>query len=694
MPALAESASGKLMEPPIPTNADQMPSGFVRRLATGGSAEEIGRKAQRLAELYRNGFRVAPGFVVLASAFDAFLEANATSSHEEVTTRSQLPDEVVSEARTSFIREIGPDNEAVVRSSATHEDAPTVSFAGVFASQLNVGVNDLPDALRAVLASAFRPEVADYAASQGLEASHVKMAVLVQRQIDPWLSGVAFTRNPVTGEPHVVVEFVEGHSQDLLAGRASPAARLAFDEDLHEISGTTVADEQLRALARVAETAHSVERACGAPQDVEWAVDRHGGVFILQSRDITALPTGAQDRGRSESAATTGVGLSPGEGVGPARKVLAELEPAELDRLVTAGDVVLAHALRIDHLGVLARAAGVVTADASLLSHVAIRTRELGIPCVGGVADVLARFRDGQSLRVDGRRGLVSTEDDGHGPSGATPTRPPPVSYYDPDRVESLTADGRTIVYEPRPDHAIVFLRRMGSAEERETARAALSEQLGIPPEKIEFDDQAAWEWGNSPSVVYSQYHTIEALRADTETVPLLATAVDLLNRHDAADLRQLIEDVDRAATAAIHQAESKLREYTRTGDRERVEEAAESIGRARKLSGDLVGIAIIDVFGSRALEHAATRLVPAGLSTGGILGAATSESAARTARSRLHGEDQRSIFDSAVGLARLLVEAKNRRLDVERTPDNTVVDLINWLVELGFADIVERYGW
>lgn len=672
-----------------------MASELVRKLAAGGTVEEIGGKAHQIALLYRSGFRVAPGFVVLTRAFDLFREANGVRflAGSEVPADLRLPDSIDVEARAAFAKEVGRDSTAVVRSSAIHEDAPDASFAGVFASKGNVRVETLPDAVRDVFVSVSYPEVADYAARHGWTAESVKMAVLVQRQIEPWLSGVCFTRNPVTGERNLMVEFVEGPSQELLAGNVPPQGRLEFDEDLNEVSTSNASDEQRRAIAWVAGNARSIERVCGAPQDVEWAIDARGSIFILQSREITALPPAVEAQGPPESGAAQGVGLSVGEGIGPAKKVQPEMEPADLDRLVGSGDVVLAHTLRIDHLGLVAKASGVITADASMLSHVAIRTRELGVPCVGGITDVLTRFREGELLRVDGRGGLVSPEAAGR-PAPPTPSQATP-TYYDPDRVESLTAGDRTILYEPYLGGATVFLRRMGSTQERQAARDALSDQLGISSDAVRFDDQAEWEWGNSPSVVYSQYETVQALRADPEAAALLATGVDLLDRGEVGGLGQLIGEVDGLATAAIERGESKLRDYAATTNPEYVEEAAAAIGRARRLSGDLVGIALIDVFGSRALDHMAAQLAPAGLSVGDVLALATRDSSTQgDAEPPLETSQQRSALDSAVALARLLTAAKNRRLDVESTSDNSVLDLINQLCELGFEDVVARYGW
>src|SRR6185295_12772830 len=52
-------------------------------------------------------------------------------------------------------------------------------------------------------------------------------------------------------------------------------------------------------------------------------------------------------------------------------------------------------------------ASAVVSEGGGLLSHVAIVCREYRIPCVCGVAGVLASLESGQRIRVDGTRGVV-----------------------------------------------------------------------------------------------------------------------------------------------------------------------------------------------------------------------------------------------------------------------------------------------
>ena len=52
-------------------------------------------------------------------------------------------------------------------------------------------------------------------------------------------------------------------------------------------------------------------------------------------------------------------------------------------------------------------ATGLLVERGSLLSHSAIVAREMGLPCVVGVAGLLATVRDGEELEMDGTQGVI-----------------------------------------------------------------------------------------------------------------------------------------------------------------------------------------------------------------------------------------------------------------------------------------------
>lgn len=211
------------------------------------SDPDTGRKAATLAHLRAAGFPVPEG-VVIPPGLDAL--AAATHVHAEFG-----------------------DRPVAIRSSAPDEDGTRVSAAGRYATVLNVvGVPSVARAIETVRGSNTAEPI----------------PVLVMPMLEVEVAGVAFTRDPVTGDDRVVVEAVRGAAAELLSGIGNPE-RWSVDEG--EPTLVTGAGEVLtpELVGAVAELALAVERAQGPPQDVEWAVAQ-GRLWLLQARPITALP--------------------------------------------------------------------------------------------------------------------------------------------------------------------------------------------------------------------------------------------------------------------------------------------------------------------------------------------------------------------------------------------------------------------
>ena len=225
----------------------------------------VGGKAAALARLARAGFRVPDFFVILPGADDAdLLEA--------------------------YDRHFAPGERIACRSSARGEDSAEHSFAGQYDSFLEVGREELLEKAAAVRASGSSEHAAAYGATRG--AAVMEPAVIVQRMVAAEFAGVAFSADPVTGRRDIaVVAAVRGLGDALVSGR-SDGETLDVDADGGVLAshgdatvGLTEAD-----AARVAALARECAAHFGRPQDIEWAIDGAGELFLLQSRPITTLP--------------------------------------------------------------------------------------------------------------------------------------------------------------------------------------------------------------------------------------------------------------------------------------------------------------------------------------------------------------------------------------------------------------------
>ncbi|MEV7624864.1 PEP/pyruvate-binding domain-containing protein [Actinoplanes sp. NPDC089786] len=202
----------------------------------------VGGKAAGLGELIRLGERVPDGFVITPSA----------SSSDVLDAYARLGGGTVA-----------------VRSSATAEDRADASFAGQYDSVLGVDGDDaLLAAVEACRASLHGSRAVPYRSTRGVPADDVHMAVVVQRMVDAEVAGVLFTADPVTGR------------RDAMLAEAAGGTGV--------VDGTTTVD-RAAAPADLAAVGERVQRHFGAPQDIEWARDRDGTLWLLQARPITTL---------------------------------------------------------------------------------------------------------------------------------------------------------------------------------------------------------------------------------------------------------------------------------------------------------------------------------------------------------------------------------------------------------------------
>src|SRR5215207_863499 len=181
-----------------PTQPDQVQGAMFPPLVSLAEAARLdptrarallGTKAANLARLTGAGFPVPAGMVVTAAA---------AAWHQALARLRAAAAELGSR-----------DQRFAVRSSASAEDLAGASFAGQYETVLDVGLEELPDAVRQVLDSAASARVAAYRQAHPQAApadpSRSGMAVLVQVMVAAEAAGVAFTANPLTGDRDEVV---------------------------------------------------------------------------------------------------------------------------------------------------------------------------------------------------------------------------------------------------------------------------------------------------------------------------------------------------------------------------------------------------------------------------------------------------------------------------------------------------------
>ena len=108
-----------------------------------------------------------------------------------------------------------------VRSSAIGEDAD-MSFAGQYATALNVPPDRLLTTYTEILASKFTPQAIFYWKEKGFNEEDIPMAVACQTMICPKTSGVIYSQDPNNVSRNVVIISAKWGLGELVAEHDSP----------------------------------------------------------------------------------------------------------------------------------------------------------------------------------------------------------------------------------------------------------------------------------------------------------------------------------------------------------------------------------------------------------------------------------------------------------------------------------------
>ena len=420
--------------------------GFSMAHEVGGKMASLGEARQRL------GQNIPRGFVVTASGFRRFLRANdlqekinrrvqltdlskldavfaLSSSLQQLIMAAPVPQDLADEILGQYARLEGEPGRVrlAVRSSAIGEDEHGTSFAGQYRSELNVGGDTLLDTYKEVVASKYGVTAMTYRINRGIPDDEVPMCVGCLEMVDALAGGVAYSRDPLSREPGVVINAVPGLPKTVVDGSAEvdvfrvsrelprlilhrhvPVKRFrmacAPDEGvvgrpLNEQEGAkpSLTDDQIFA---VAEVALEFEEFYGLPQDVEWAFDPEGRLIILQSRALPGLEESAESTPLPEGAKLLlegGVAASSGVGAG---EVFIVRRNADMLRF-PHGAVLVVEQAHARWAPILSRAAAVISEYGGAAGHLASVAREYGVPALFGAADTINLLASGAVVTVD-----------------------------------------------------------------------------------------------------------------------------------------------------------------------------------------------------------------------------------------------------------------------------------------------------
>ncbi len=263
-------------------------------------------------------------------------------------------------------------------------------------------------------------------------------------------TGVAFTRNPSTGEARLYGEFlINAQGEDVVAGIRTPQSLTKIAREEMGEKALSMEEAMPEVFGQFKSVVERLERHYRDMQDIEFTVER-GQLYMLQTRngkrtakaalkiavDMAADGTISQDEAimRVEPAAldqllhptidpsavrdvvAQGLPASPGAATG---KIVFDSEEAE--RLGNAGEsvILVRDETSPEDIHGMHAARGIITARGGMTSHAAVVARGMGRPCVSGAGELQIdpkagefrcrgrSFKAGEIITIDGSRGEI-----------------------------------------------------------------------------------------------------------------------------------------------------------------------------------------------------------------------------------------------------------------------------------------------
>lgn len=298
----------------------------------------VGGKGLNLGKMIQNKFPVPNGFCVTTTAFDEFIKflydeeifkelidtnIEDINKIDEICTKIRML--ITSKSIKNDLREdiekalnsIGKYDFYAVRSSATAEDLPSMSFAGQQDTYLNIcGIDDIVNNIKKCFASLYTQRAVIYRKKNHINEKEVSMSVVVQKIVNSFKSGIMFTTDPLTNNyDQITIDAGYGLGEVLVSGLITPdlykynkvkekiieikinkkeiaiyrnenggTYKVNLDENLQ--NKEVLSKDEIKKLATIGK---NIEKYYNYPQDIEWAIDDKQEIYILQSRPITSL---------------------------------------------------------------------------------------------------------------------------------------------------------------------------------------------------------------------------------------------------------------------------------------------------------------------------------------------------------------------------------------------------------------------
>uniref|UniRef100_A0A7V5XFL9 Phosphoenolpyruvate synthase n=1 Tax=Thermodesulfobacterium geofontis TaxID=1295609 RepID=A0A7V5XFL9_9BACT len=414
-----------------------------------------GGKIAHLAELKNIlGIPTPEGFAITSYAFLKFIEKvqlkeqisrilqsininkieslnEGSQKIQELIINSEVPEEIANSVKLAYenlCKKLNKKCMVSVRSSAIYEDSD-FSFAGQYSSFLNVPEEGILYYYKKVIASLFNTRAIFYYKTKGFSETEMVMAVGVISMVNARAGGVIYSCNPnnpesdniiinavrglgklvvdgtVTAETYIVnrkgeiIEKLPGKQNKMLICREKGGIEEIPLPD--NISSNSLSNEEILELSKLA---IKIEEYYGFPQDIEWAIDEEGNIFILQARQLRIL----EKKSETKVYLPTRIkgynillekGITACKGVGYGKAFVLQSDE-DLDNF-PEGHVLVAKHTNPKYVVVMNKASAIITDVGSPTGHMASLSREYNVPTILNTEVATKTIKHGQEITVD-----------------------------------------------------------------------------------------------------------------------------------------------------------------------------------------------------------------------------------------------------------------------------------------------------
>ncbi len=245
---------------------------YIHKISKKSLPQTAGHKANNLWILNNLGFKIPKTYCCTWDAYCHFQE-----NDERVLNKLQDEIAEIIDLKKSY----------AIRSSTDLEDRQQHTYAGQFSTFLDVeGRDSMIQAIQKVWESTQLDGIRTYQERKGEMVTSPKTAVILQEMVTPLLSGVTFSKNPITGEQETIVEAVEGHGTALVQEGITPLRWVSKWGNWQEQPTDKEAFKDL--IQMVVDQTKQISQVYGKEVDLEWVYDGED-IFWVQLREITAL---------------------------------------------------------------------------------------------------------------------------------------------------------------------------------------------------------------------------------------------------------------------------------------------------------------------------------------------------------------------------------------------------------------------